>query len=132
MNLRIDRIFFSAAHYLRGHGKCGRLHGHTYAIRDLKVFGNVGEDGMIIDFGELKAVIKHHFDHKLIVPKEDVEEWREALEKLDLPFEVVGINGPPTAENIAKEIHNMLKRYYPDCFISFALYEGVNEGVYVG
>lgn len=132
MNLRIDRIFFCAAHYLRGHGKCGRVHGHTYAIRDLKVFGNVGENGMIVDFGELKAVIKHHFDHKLIVPKEDEKKWRKALKDLNLPLDIVAIDGQPTVENIAKEIYKLLREYYPDCYFTFALYEGPNEGVYVG
>ena len=98
----------------------------------MRVFGNVGKDGMIIDFGELKGIIKHHFDHKLFIPKEDAPAWREALEILALPDEIVVFDGPPTAENIAKKIYEVLKQYFPDCDFSFALYEGPNEGVWIG
>jgi 6-pyruvoyltetrahydropterin/6-carboxytetrahydropterin synthase len=52
---------FDSAHRLPhvapGH-KCGRLHGHTFQLR-VVVSGPVGEEtGWILDFGDLKAVVK--------------------------------------------------------------------------
>ena len=49
---------FDAAHNLVNyHGKCERLHGHTYRLR-VVVEGTPDAEGMIIDFIELKAIVK--------------------------------------------------------------------------
>ena len=53
------------AHFLPGHPKCGSLHGHTYKV-ELVVEGKV-ENGMVIDFGDLKTAAREvlaEFDHK--------------------------------------------------------------------
>ncbi|RLF38168.1 MAG: 6-pyruvoyl tetrahydropterin synthase family protein, partial [Thermoplasmata archaeon] len=51
--IRIDGwkagIKFSAAHIIPEYEKCGRLHGHSYAIH-AKVYGNPNEKGIIMDF----------------------------------------------------------------------------------
>ena len=51
---------FEAAHRLprvpEGH-KCGRLHGHSYRV-ELHVEGEVGPDGMVLDFADIKAAWK--------------------------------------------------------------------------
>ncbi len=59
---------FDAAHFLtKYHGKCERLHGHTYKLR-VTVEGPVGEDGMVMDFKELKNLVKEkvidRYDHQ--------------------------------------------------------------------
>ncbi|MDG6221550.1 MAG: 6-carboxytetrahydropterin synthase, partial [Candidatus Thermoplasmatota archaeon] len=46
-------ITFSASHFIPGHAKCGRLHGHVYGIR-MRVEGEIGEGHMIMDFIEIK------------------------------------------------------------------------------
>lgn len=59
---------FDSAHFLtKYHGKCENLHGHTYKLR-VTVEGPVGEDGMVMDFKDLKAVVKEkvieRYDHQ--------------------------------------------------------------------
>ncbi len=59
---------FDSAHFLtKYHGKCERLHGHTYKLR-VTVEGPVGEDGMVMDFVELKRLVKEkvvdRYDHQ--------------------------------------------------------------------
>jgi 6-pyruvoyltetrahydropterin/6-carboxytetrahydropterin synthase len=59
---------FDSAHFLtKYHGKCENLHGHTYKLR-VTVEGPVGEEGMVMDFKELKAVVKEkvldRYDHQ--------------------------------------------------------------------
>lgn len=60
---------FSAAHFIPSHYKCSRLHGHDYGII-INVDGEM-QDGMLIDFIELKNAIRsviNEMDHKLLVP----------------------------------------------------------------
>lgn len=59
---------FDSAHFLtKYHGKCENLHGHTYRLR-VTVEGPVNEDGMVVDFKELKALVKEkvveRYDHQ--------------------------------------------------------------------
>lgn len=57
--------YIDCAHYLPGHPKCGALHGHTYKI-ELIVEGE-SRNGMVIDFGDLKAVMREvlqQYDHR--------------------------------------------------------------------
>jgi|YelNatPaOPRAMG01_1025707.scaffolds.fasta_scaffold08359_4 6-pyruvoyltetrahydropterin/6-carboxytetrahydropterin synthase len=75
MQLEIDgwrlRLTFSAAHVMIGHRRCGRLHGHDYAI-SVSLEGEPDADGVIIDFGELKELVRGiamELDHKFLVAK---------------------------------------------------------------
>ncbi|MCD6411585.1 MAG: 6-carboxytetrahydropterin synthase, partial [Thermoplasmata archaeon] len=70
--IRIDGwkagIKFSAAHIIPEYEKCGRLHGHSYAIH-AKVYGNPNEKGIIMDFIHLKNNLKEiaeELDHKIL------------------------------------------------------------------
>lgn len=59
---------FDAAHFLtRYHGKCEHLHGHTYKLR-VTVEGAIQENGLVIDFGILKKIVKEKildkYDHR--------------------------------------------------------------------
>lgn len=59
---------FDSAHFLtKYHGKCERLHGHTYRLR-VTVEGSVQDDGMVMDFKELKTLVKakviDRYDHQ--------------------------------------------------------------------
>lgn len=58
---------FDAAHFLTNYyGKCERLHGHTYKLQ-VTISGDIGENGLLIDFVILKAIVKDavlaDFDH---------------------------------------------------------------------
>ena len=75
MQIEIDgwrlRLTFSAAHVIIGHERCGRLHGHDYAI-SVRLEGEPGDDGMVMDFGILKDMVRDivkGLDHKFLVAK---------------------------------------------------------------
>lgn len=49
---------FEASHFLtKYHGKCEKLHGHSYRMR-VTVEGTIAENGLILDFAILKRIIK--------------------------------------------------------------------------
>ena len=63
-------IRFSACHFIPRHEKCSRLHGHSYILR-LRLEGDIGEDGMVMDFVVLKKKLKQmidELDHKTLLP----------------------------------------------------------------
>jgi 6-pyruvoyltetrahydropterin/6-carboxytetrahydropterin synthase len=85
---------FAAGHALRNyHGKCENVHGHNYRI-EVKVQGEqLDSIGLLVDFVELKRVMKgviDYLDHRFI---NDLE-----------PFDKVN----PSAENIAKFFHDRI------------------------
>lgn len=82
--MKIKRNFsFDAAHRLECyHGKCERLHGHTYSF-SLTVEGKPDAEGMVMDFVELKRLAE-----------------ASVLSKLDHAY-LNELIPQPTAENIA-------------------------------
>ncbi len=56
--LTVTRVFhFDAAHHLTSyHGKCERIHGHTYRV-DVSVKGSVEKEGLVLDFLVLKEIV---------------------------------------------------------------------------
>ncbi len=79
---------FAAGHYLRNYkGKCENPHGHNYKVRVTLEGQDLDKVGLLVDFKDLKDVMKHvidRLDHQMI---NDLE-----------PFTRVN----PSAENIAK------------------------------
>lgn len=74
MKLKLDGwqlgITFSACHFLPGHSKCNRLHGHNYAIH-LHITGEPMADGMVYNFVALKKAMKltaDEMDHCVLMP----------------------------------------------------------------
>ena len=74
MRIEIDGeysgIKFSASHFIPGHAKCGRLHGHSYTLR-LVLYGDKAEDGMVMDFVDLKRSLRsivEELDHRVLLP----------------------------------------------------------------
>ena len=85
---------FDAAHNLvHYHGKCEKLHGHTYRLR-VVLEGQPDSEGMIIDFIELKHIVRDRvisrLDHAYIndiIPQPSAENiavwiWREIAESV--------------------------------------------------
>ncbi|MEM3059735.1 MAG: 6-carboxytetrahydropterin synthase [Methanomassiliicoccales archaeon] len=73
MRLEIDgkeaNIKFSACHLISEHPKCGRLHGHVY-VMSMVIHGEKGDHGMIMDFTELKSMMRRiveDFDHRVLI-----------------------------------------------------------------
>ncbi|HWG89314.1 MAG TPA: 6-pyruvoyl tetrahydropterin synthase family protein [Candidatus Thermoplasmatota archaeon] len=87
--LRIDGwrtgIHFDAAHLIPHHPKCGRLHGHTYALH-VVVHGRIGGNGFILDFGDVKKALKaiaDRLDHHVLIqgksPEFTAEEAKDGV-----------------------------------------------------
>lgn len=73
-SIRVDGwrsgIRFDAAHVIPHHPKCGRLHGHTYALH-AEVSGDIDpRTGFILDFGTVKDALREvadRLDHHVLV-----------------------------------------------------------------
>ena len=120
MRIRITKEFdFEAAHALDGYnGKCRDIHGHSYHLKVTfigrpKQDTNVSECGMVVDFGEIKKLVKSKiydlFDHRLIL-REDSR--FKSIEKENKRVRYV--NYQPTCENMLIEIVNILKDNFTD------------------
>lgn len=62
-------ITFSASHILPGHEKCGRIHGHNYAIH-FRVSGEPSESGFVFDFLPIKKKLREiadRLDHRILI-----------------------------------------------------------------
>ena len=83
---------FAAGHYLRNYkGKCENPHGHNYKIRVTLAGAELDKAGLLLDFKDLKDVMKstiERLDHQMI---NDIE-----------PFTLVN----PSAENLAKYFYD--------------------------
>ena len=100
---------FDGAHFLAGYeGKCSNLHGHRWrVIAEIKSENLSNEKqtrGMVIDFSELKSVLKKlcdNLDHCLIYESGTLKDTTvEALK--DENFKTLEVPFRPTAENFAK------------------------------
>ena len=63
-------IGFSAAHFSIHDGRSERLHGHNYRV-SLRLHGEVGTEGTVVDFAMLKAVLRElcaELDERMLVP----------------------------------------------------------------
>ncbi|UOP04709.2 6-carboxytetrahydropterin synthase QueD [Conchiformibius kuhniae] len=108
---------FDMAHMLDDHdGKCRNLHGHTYILQ-VEVAGELCPDGakrgMVIDFGDLKTLVKQHvldkMDHAFIYDVHSARESQVADLLTRLDSKVYGIATRTTAEAMAKHIFDLLK-----------------------
>ena len=100
---------FDAAHFLWNYeGKCRNIHGHRWRIiaeisaDDVQNGGR--EDGMVIDFGDFKKLLKAEadkLDHSLIYEKGSLGDKLLAALKEE-NFALNEVDFRPTAENFAK------------------------------
>lgn len=81
-------------------GKCEQIHGHSWWA-ELELIGEVDDNGIILPFGEVKQVFRHHldttFDHHLLLNIDD------PVVEYSLPGAVT-CSGDPTTENVSKWI----------------------------
>jgi len=64
-------IRFSACHFIPGHEKCSKLHGHSYIVR-ARLEGDAADNGMVMDFVDIKRALKKiadEMDHKTLLPR---------------------------------------------------------------
>ena len=106
-------VEFDAGHRVPNHAsKCRNPHGHRYRVRataagDIVAEAGASSEGMVVDFGDLKALltdlVHDRFDHGFIVHAAD-RPMRKALAMLDEP-KVIVVPYIPTAENLAADIY---------------------------
>lgn len=85
------------------------LHGHSYVFEIYLKSMDVDDTGMVVDFGEIKDVLKDYisqWDHSLTMPKMFPEEYLNMLAKYTKKFRITDYN--PTAENMAKDMYKTL------------------------
>ncbi|HOI49414.1 MAG TPA: 6-carboxytetrahydropterin synthase QueD [Prolixibacteraceae bacterium] len=136
--IRITKRFhFEMAHTLYGYdGVCRNIHGHSYNL-EITVAGEPlhqpghPHDGMLIDFGDLKKIVKTHitdrFDHALMVNSLVPENQLEILQKTTDRIHIVDFQ--PTSENIVVFFAEILQPLLPRgvSLFSIRLYETVTS-----
>jgi 6-pyruvoyltetrahydropterin/6-carboxytetrahydropterin synthase len=118
------RLEFDAGHRIPNHNsQCRHLHGHRYALEitlsgDLMDTEGTSEQGMVMDFSEVKAIANQtlvsKWDHAFLVYRGD----RAVVDFLaTLPeHKTVILNVVPTAENLAAEAFRILNAAYLDTY----------------
>lgn len=86
----VKKFTFEAGHFIPNHPKCGEVHGHSWVLK-VSVKGELKENGMIMDFHDLKDLVQNN-----------------VLYKLDHKFLNNEFNFIPTCENLVEWIWNEL------------------------
>ena len=119
--VRITKEFkFEMAHALHGYdGLCANIHGHSYRLwvtvrGDVKKENKHIKDGMVIDFMDLKSIIKptiiNKYDHSLVLnansPHANLD--LSAFDKVYyLPYQ-------PTSENLVSDFAHSITSLLPE------------------
>ncbi|WP_313805045.1 6-carboxytetrahydropterin synthase [Flavobacterium sp.] len=122
-NIRITKQFtFETGHALYGYdGKCKNVHGHSYKL-SVTVIGTPIKDqnnvkfGMVIDFGDLKKIVKEEivdvFDHATVFNK-NTPHIELAAELKDRGHHVILVDYQPTSENMVIDFADKIKSRLP-------------------
>lgn len=122
--IRITKQFsFETGHALYGYdGKCKNVHGHSYRL-DVTVIGKPIEDtghvkfGMVIDFGDLKTIVKHEivdvFDHATVFNK-NTPHVELARELSNRGHNVLLVDYQPTSEMMVIDFARKIKKHLPE------------------
>ena len=81
-----SNITFSSCHMIPKYEKCGRLHGHSYAIHT-KIHGIQEENGIVMDFSIIKNSLREiadELDHKVLLPKNCKEIELKIMENIEV------------------------------------------------
>lgn len=118
--IRVTKLFtFDMAHALYGYdGPCKNIHGHTYHLEVSLLgypFDDTTKEGMVIDFGDLKKIVKNEiidkFDHALVLNESAPYVTSELLTQ---EFEkVIVVPYQPTCENLMLNFLNIIKDLFP-------------------
>ncbi len=113
----VETIDFCYGHRLLNYdGKCRHLHGHNGLLEIDISAESLDALGMVIDFGEVRDVVKGwvdaNMDHRMILNRDDP--MLDVLVELNEPVYVMDQN--PTAENIARHIHEEARNAGLDIF----------------
>jgi len=137
--IRITKHFdFETAHALYGYdGKCKNIHGHSYQLY-VTVIGtpindpNHVKNGMVLDFGDLKHIVKTEivdvFDHATVLNENSPHKDLAEKIKLHSP-KVLLVDYQPTSENMILDFANKIMAKLPNSVSLHALklYETTNS-----
>jgi 6-pyruvoyltetrahydropterin/6-carboxytetrahydropterin synthase len=128
--VRISKEFnFDMAHALLGYdGLCKNIHGHSYTlvvtvIGTPVLDGSSPKNGMLIDFKDLKGIIKSaivdRFDHALVLNSDTPDDLRDMLMKhydkiVLLPYQ-------PTTENMIADMAGQISALLPSNLTLYSL-----------
>jgi 6-pyruvoyltetrahydropterin/6-carboxytetrahydropterin synthase len=139
MKIRITKHFdFETAHALYGYdGKCRNIHGHSYQLY-VTVIGtpisdaNHVKNGMVLDFGDLKKIVKSEivdiFDHATVLNENSPH--KELAEKIKPHSpKVLLVDYQPTSENMLVHFAEKISDRLPNSVTlhSLKLYETNNS-----
>ena len=122
--IKITKQFnFETGHALYGYdGKCKNVHGHSYKL-SVTVIGRPITDtnnvkyGMVIDFGDLKKIVKEQivdvFDHATVFNK-NTPHIELANELQSRGHDVILVDYQPTSENMVIDFSNKIKNLLPE------------------
>ena len=122
--IRITKQFnFETGHALYGYdGKCKNVHGHSYKL-SVTVIGSPIIDtnnvkyGMVIDFGDLKKIVKEDivdvFDHATVFNK-NTPHLELALELKKRGHDVILVDYQPTSEMMVIDFAEKIKKRLPE------------------
>ncbi|MDO6354838.1 6-carboxytetrahydropterin synthase QueD [Caloramator sp. CAR-1] len=124
MKITVTKEFtFDCAHMLSNHeGICSNLHGHTYKLEvtaSSELIKEGSSQGMVVDFGDLKSIVKElivdKFDHSFIFWEGGSEAEKEIARVVEgYGMRIVKFKERPTAENMALFIIKTLNEYLKD------------------
>lgn len=129
--IRITKQFnFETGHALYGYdGKCRNVHGHSYKL-SVTVIGSPITDtnhvklGMVIDFGDLKKIVKEDivdiFDHATVFNK-NTPHVELAKELTDRGHNVILADYQPTSENMVIDFAAKIKSRLPENISLYSL-----------
>lgn len=122
--IRITKQFsFETGHALYGYdGKCKNVHGHSYKL-SVTVIGTPNSDssnvkyGMVIDFGDLKKIVKEEivdkFDHATVFNK-NTPHIELANELKSRGHHVILVDYQPTSENMVIDFSKKIQSRLPE------------------
>ncbi len=121
--IRVTKEFsFETGHALYGYdGKCKNVHGHSYKLAVTVIGTPVSEEnavklGMVIDFGDLKKIVKEEvvelFDHATVFNK-NTPHLELAKELETRGHKVIFADYQPTSENMVLHFANKIKPRLP-------------------
>ncbi|MCH9638188.1 MAG: 6-carboxytetrahydropterin synthase QueD [Betaproteobacteria bacterium] len=118
------RLEFDAGHRISTHNsQCRHLHGHRYVLEitlsgDIISDQGVAEQGMVMDFSEVKRIAKSvlvdKWDHAFLVFSGDarVMQFLQSLED----HKTIVLDVQPTAENLVLIAFDILDEAYQDTY----------------
>lgn len=115
--VRVTKEFtFEMAHALWNYdGPCKNIHGHSYKLWTTVIGEPILDEkntkyGMVIDFGDLKRIIKtkiiDRFDHTIVVCKDAPHHFLGNIEQMFDKYEVTTYQ--PTCENLVTDFASIL------------------------